>query len=117
MTTTAESTITPEQVIDIVCQFYELDVDRMTKRIPETGRHYRSKEYVKGRQFVCYWLRKNTILSCSAVGSYFEKLDHSTVLHSVDTVIDEMNLYSRYKKEIFALNKLIQDAENKPELV
>lgn len=107
------TTLKPEQVIDIICQFYELDVDRMVNRIPETKRHYRSKEYVKGRQFFTYWMRKNTILSYKQIGKYLDMTDHSTLIHSVDTVVDEMNLYSRYKKEIFALNQLIQDKENK----
>lgn len=106
------TTITPEQVIDIICQFYELDVDRLTTRIPETKRHFRSKEYVKGRQFFAYWMRKNTINSYKQIGKYLDMTDHSTLIHSVDTVIDEMNLYSRYKKEIFALNQLIQEKEN-----
>lgn len=111
------TTLKPEQVIDIVCQFYELDVDRLTKRIPETGRHYRAKDYVKGRQFICYWLRKNTTITLKGIGRLMDGYDHSSVLHSEEQVIEEMNLYSRYKKEIFALNQLIQDAENKPELV
>lgn len=111
------TTITPEQVIDIVCQFYELDVDRLVKRIPETGRHYRSKEYVKGRQFICYWMRKNTIMTLNQVGALMEGLDHSTVIHSVDTVNEEMNLYGKYRKEIFALNQMIQEVEKQQELV
>ena len=111
------TTITPQQVIDIVCQFYELDVDRLTKRIPETGRHYRSKEYVKGRQFVHYWLRKNTIMSLNKVGALFEGMDHSSIIHSVDTVNEEINLYDKYRKEIFALNQMIQELEKQPELV
>ena len=107
------TTITPEQVIDIVCQFYELDVDRMTKRIPETGRHYRSKEYAKGRQFFAYWMRKNTVLPFTQIAKLLDNMHHATLIHSVDKVNDEMNLYSRYKKEIFTLNQLIQDKESK----
>jgi len=110
MTTTLK-TVTPEVLIDIVCKFYELDVDRLKKRIPETGRHYRSKEYVKGRQFIHYWLRKNTSMTLKKVGSIMEGMDHATVSHSIVTVVDEMNLYSSYKKEIFALNQLIQQYE------
>jgi len=110
---TATTVITPEVLIDIVCKYYELDVDRLTKRIPETGRHYRSKEYVKGRQFIHYWMRKNTSMSLKRVGSFMENMNHSTICHSIETVNDEMNLYSSYKKEIFTLNQLIQQYEEK----
>jgi chromosomal replication initiator protein len=104
------TTISPEEVIDIICQFYELDVEKLVKR-KETGRHHRSKEYVKGRQFFAYWMMKNTELSQTKVGRYLDGVDHSTISHSVDTVLEEMNLYSRYKKEIFTLNQLIQERE------
>lgn len=103
------TTITPEEVIDIVCQFYELDVDRLVKRIPETGRHYRSKDYVKGRQFIAYWLRKNTPMPLVKVGNILGGMHYSTIIHSVEQVNDEMNLYSSYKKEVFELNRLIQE--------
>lgn len=111
------TTITPEEVIDIICQFYELDIDRLTKRIPETKRHYRTKPYAKGRQFFAYWMRKNTIMSYKKIGEYLDNMDHSTLCHSIDTVLDEMNLYSKYKNEIFTLNQMIQDKETKLELV
>lgn len=111
MNTTTKQSITPEEVIDIVCQFYELDVDRVIKRNSVTGRHYRSAPYAKGRQFICYWMFKNTYRSLSQIGALMEGLNHSTVIHSINTVSDEMNLYSRYKSEIFALNQLIQEKE------
>jgi len=76
------TTITPEEIIDIICQFYHLDVDRMTNRIPETGRHYRSKEYAKGRQFFAYWMRKNTLLSYKKIGEYLDMQHHTTLMHS-----------------------------------
>lgn len=111
------TTINPEQVIEIVCQFYELDVDKMIKRIPETGRHYRAKEYVKGRQFVHYWMFKNTTMTLKRIGSFMEDIHYSTVLHSIATVEDEMNLYGKYKSEIFKLNQLIQKKESELEKV
>ena len=111
------TTITPEQVIDVICQFYNLDVDRLIKRIPETGRHFRTTPYVKGRQFFAYWMRKNTLLSLKEIGALMEGVDHSTILHSIDTVLEEMSLYDKYRKEIFALNQMIQEVEKSPELV
>jgi len=111
------TTLTPEQVIDVICQFYELDVDRLVKRIPETGRHFRTTPYVKGRQFFAYWMRKNTLLTFKQIGGYMENMHWATMIHSFETVADEINLYDKYKKEVFQLNQLIQDVEKSPELV
>lgn len=77
-----------EVIIKEACDFFQQDHQVIKSRC-------RKREYVLVRQFAEYFMRKSTTMSLEAIGSHFNH-DHATVLHSIRTVNDliEVNGYA-----------------------
>jgi len=68
----------------------------------------RSKEYAVPRQYAMYIVRELTKSSCSQIGRDFKK-DHSTVMHNINKVIEDMN---NDLKIYNTVNDLIKNIKN-----
>lgn len=61
----------------------------------------RKRERVQVRQIAIYLIRKKwPVISQKAVGEFFNKLDHSTVIHACQTVEDLMFSDQQVKKDV-----------------
>lgn len=82
-----------EHIRDIVCQ--ELQVK------PELVHTKTRKRYVvKARQTTMYFIKNLTKHSLKTIGAFFGGFDHTTVIHSYDTVTDLLETDSEYVKEV-----------------
>ena len=74
---------TPETIIDYICKFYNIDEQIIRGQ-------QRQRDAVNGRQIAMYLIRRMTNLSLMDIGKEFGGRDHTTVLHSIDKVEQQM---------------------------
>lgn len=72
---------TPEMIIQYVCDNESVYRDNIGEKI-------RKREVVAARQVAMFFLRKYTDLSLKSIGVIFNGRDHTTVIHSCQTVKD-----------------------------
>ncbi|MEQ1733652.1 MAG: helix-turn-helix domain-containing protein [Bacteroidia bacterium] len=76
----------------------------------------RSFEYVRARTFFMYWLKHNTNLSLSAIGTKVRK-NHATVLYSLRNLNNEFELYPNLKRRYELLAQRINNLTVKTPLL
>ncbi|MGK7312060.1 MAG: chromosomal replication initiator protein DnaA [Candidatus Longimicrobiales bacterium M2_2A_002] len=84
---------TPEAIRERVAREYDVTVDALTSR-------RRTKEVTVPRQIAMYLIRELLDLPLSTVGDYFGGRDHSTVIHSVNKVEEEMGADDAFRHRV-----------------
>jgi len=94
--------ITTEVNIDYIqksiCEFFKVTLDEVKSKS-------RKKELVVPRQVGIYLAKNYTMLSLKTIGLYFGGRDHSTVIHSVETVEDMMVTDKKFKSQMVEIQK------------
>jgi hypothetical protein len=96
--------LTPEQIIQIVAEYYEIPVkDVMTVS--------QRREIVTVRAVSCFFMKKYIRgITLTQIGSYFpgrnKAKDHATVLHLIKSVNNLVDSDKSYKADIECLNEL-----------
>ncbi|MGN6507433.1 MAG: helix-turn-helix domain-containing protein, partial [Tepidisphaeraceae bacterium] len=75
--------ITIQQILDVVTKFYGV-------RLADLQSKKRNKSIAFPRQVCMFLARKHTRYSLEEIGGYFGGRDHTTVLHAVRTVDDDV---------------------------
>ena len=83
----------PGVIIDYVCKFYNLDEESI--RGPQ-----RRRDMTQARQVAMYLIRSMTNLSLDDIGREFGDRDHTTVLHSLDKVENQMKTDSAFAEVV-----------------
>ena len=92
--------ITPQLIIDIVAEHFGITAeDLISKR--------RNSEFVQPRQICMYLCRKMTSESLQSIGKSLGKKDHTTVIHGIDKVADEIETNEELKNKIEIIKKKI----------
>ena len=79
----AKRKVTPKLIIDIVAEHFNISPeDILSKR--------RNSEYVQPRQICMYLCRHLTDESLQSIGKSLGKKDHTTVIHGIDKIADEI---------------------------
>jgi chromosomal replication initiator protein len=91
---TSKDRLTLPDIMNAVCNYYQVE-----------SRHLfgikRNRPYVRPRQIVCYIAKYNIPdITLKEIGRYLGNRDHSTVIHSVRSVEDEMSYNKRFSDEI-----------------
>ncbi len=94
--------IYPKDVIDIVCDFYNITEEDIK------GRN-RAREVSYPRQIAMYIMREVTDYSLPKIGSLFGGRDHTTVMHACDKVNTDMQENTEFK---ITVNDLINKVKN-----
>ena len=84
-----EVSITIQEIEDIVCGYFDVD-----KELLHTNT--RKRPVVNARQITMYFAKKYTKLSFQRIGDYFNGFDHTTIIHSCQTVEDLMDSDKEY---------------------
>jgi len=82
-----------ENIVKFVCYRYKTTMERMSAKS-------RKREDVEGRQVAQYLLATYTQMSLKAIGQKFGGRDHSTVIHSRDTVRDIAATNRAYREKL-----------------
>ena len=84
---------------DTVCNFYNLEVSLLhTKR--------RTREIALARQMTLFLARNTTKLSLKTIGEFYKR-DHTTVIHSVQTIRNLIDTDSQIKEEVEYLKSIL----------
>lgn len=81
-----------------VCEYFNISVEDMKSKS-------RKKELVIPRQVGIYIAKNYTTLSLKTIGLYYGGRDHSTVIHSVESVEDMMVTDKKFRAQMVELQK------------
>ena len=80
-----QETVTIPRIINVVCERYNLtQADMISKKKP--------REIAYPRQIAMYLCRKMTEEPLEEIGKYFGGRDHTTVIHGVSKIEDDLDL-------------------------
>ena len=92
--------ITPNLIIDVVAEHYGVSASDITSK-------RRNQEFVLPRQIVMYLCRQLTEVSLNNVGKILGKKDHTTVIHGVNKIEEDIKKNEELKNNIDAIIKKI----------
>jgi chromosomal replication initiator protein len=89
-----------KKIAESVAEFYNISMEDLIKQS-------RKKEFVKPRQIAMYLIRKELDSSFPSIGDFFGGRDHTTVMHAVDKVQNQISQKDSFKQEVdLILDKL-----------
>ena len=97
----SKSPINIDQIQRTVCEFYDIPEDLLRAKT-------RKQEVVNARQVAMFLSKELTNSSLKTIGLHFGGRDHSTVIHSCQTIQDRIQNDSVFKQNIDQLRKRIE---------
>ncbi|MDR3680017.1 MAG: chromosomal replication initiator protein DnaA [Flavipsychrobacter sp.] len=98
---TAIREITIENIQKMVCDYYHIAYDKLLAKT-------RKREVVQARQITMYLAKKFTKSSLKNIGEHFGGFDHTTVIHSCQTVENLMDTDVEYKEHLLEIQQKVQ---------
>jgi chromosomal replication initiation ATPase DnaA len=87
-----------DKIMEVVKHHFGVDFTRKTRKF----------QYKEARQVACYLFRRFTGLSLGDIAGYVGVGDHTTVLHSIKKVEDNMYIDSSYKDVVIELENILK---------
>lgn len=97
----ASKEISMETIQNTICDYYEVSLDLIKGRT-------RKRPIVLARQLSMYFAKQYTNHSLKAIGDHFGGRDHSTVIHSCQTIKDQIDTDSEFGETVEELRKRIE---------
>lgn len=98
---TSAREITIESIQKMVCDYYTVPYDRLLQKT-------RKREIVQARQITMYLAKAFTKNSLKTIGEHFGGRDHTTVIHSCQTVKDLMDTDTSFRDSVMELQQKVQ---------
>jgi chromosomal replication initiator protein len=98
---TSSKEITIDTIQKMVCDFFDLPYDRLLQKT-------RKREIVQARQITMYLAKIFTKNSLKTIGEHFGGRDHTTVIHSCQTVKDLMDTDNMFRESVMELQQKVQ---------
>lgn len=95
--------ITIELIQRMVCEYFDIAYERLLQKT-------RKREIVQARQITMYLAKTFTKNSLKTIGEHFGGRDHTTVIHSCDTVKDLMDTDRAYRENVMELTEKLRFA-------
>lgn len=92
--------VTPQLIIDVVAEHYGITSDDIVSK-------KRNSEFVLPRQVTMYLIRNLTATSLINIGKILGKKDHTTIIHGVNKITDEIQNNDELKSQIETIKKKI----------
>ena len=96
-----EGEVSIDYIQKLIADYFDVEHDQLKAKV-------RKKEIVIARQVAMYFVKEYTNHSLKAIGSYFGGRDHSTVIHSIQSVNDMMDTDKSFKKQMRELTKKLK---------
>jgi chromosomal replication initiator protein len=93
--------ITIDAIQKLVCEYYDIGYDKLQAKT-------RKREIVQARQISMYLAKKFTKNSLKTIGEHFGGRDHTTVIHSCQTVNDLMDTDNLFRDQVKELQQKVQ---------
>ncbi len=88
--------LTVDDILDKVCQHYNVSPDKVFSRS-------RKRDYVTVRQVSMYLAQKYTKMPATRIGQLIGNRDHSTVIHSCNTIEQRLKIDKAFQEEISSI--------------
>src|SRR3954469_25050822 len=98
---TSSKEITIESIQKMVCEYFDVPYDKLLQKT-------RKREIVQARQITMYLAKSFTKNSLKTIGEHFGGRDHTTVIHSCQTVKDLMDTDSMFRENVVELTQKVQ---------
>jgi len=98
---TSARELTIENIQKMVCEYFHIQYDRLLAKT-------RKREVVQARQITMYFAKKFTKNSLKHIGEHFGGFDHTTVIHSCQTVENLMDTDAEYKEHLLEIQQKVQ---------
>ncbi|MBO5057427.1 MAG: chromosomal replication initiator protein DnaA [Lachnospiraceae bacterium] len=92
--------VTPQLIINVVAEHFGINPDDIISK-------RRNSEFVQPRQICMYLCRKMTAESLQSIGKALGKKDHTTVIHGIEKITDEVKTNEELKNRIDIIMKKI----------
>ncbi len=92
--------ITPSLIIEVVAEHFGVNADDITSK-------KRNSEFVQPRQIVMYLCRHMTATSLQSIAKILGKKDHTTVIHGINKITEELETNDELKNKIEIIKKKI----------
>ncbi|ANI87844.1 chromosomal replication initiation protein DnaA [Arachidicoccus ginsenosidimutans] len=93
--------VTIDAIQKMVCEYFDVPYNRLLEKT-------RKREVVQARQITMYLSKTFTKNSLKTIGEHFGGRDHTTVIHSCQTVKDLMDTDSVFKENVMELTQKVQ---------
>ncbi|HYE94731.1 MAG TPA: chromosomal replication initiator protein DnaA [Rubricoccaceae bacterium] len=97
----ARRSLTVEEITRVVCEFLQIPEDLVRART-------RKREVVEARQVAMYFAKQLTKHSLKTIGLHFGGRDHSTVIHAVQSVEDQIETDGHFREKIEEMKKKLE---------
>lgn len=98
---TTSKEITIDTIQKMVCEYYDIPYDKLQAKT-------RKREIVQARQISMYLAKNHTKSSLKTIGDHFGGRDHTTVIHSCQTVKDLMDTDTMIREQVKELQQKVQ---------
>ena len=98
---TSNKEITIESIQKIVCEYFDVKFEKLLQKT-------RKREIVQARQITMFLSKMFTKNSLKTIGDHFGGRDHTTVIHSCQTVKDLMDTDVLFKEHVMELQQKVQ---------
>lgn len=95
--------VTPALIINVVAEHFGVKPEDITSK-------KRNSEFVQPRQVVMYLCRELTDTSYTNIGKLLGKKDHTTIIHGVNKITEELKLNEELKNKVDIIQKKINPA-------
>ena len=98
---TSSKEITIDTIQKMVCEFFDVPYERLLHKT-------RKREIVQARQISMFLAKGFTKNSLKTIGEHFGGRDHTTVIHSCQTVKNLMDTDTLFKENVLELTQKVQ---------
>ncbi len=98
---TSSKEITIDAIQKMVCDYFDVPYEKLLQKT-------RKREIVQARQITMYLAKTFTKNSLKTIGEHFGGRDHTTVIHSCQTVKDLMDTDNMFKESVLELQQKVQ---------
>jgi chromosomal replication initiator protein len=98
---TSSKEITIDTIQKMVCEYFDVPYDKLLQKT-------RKREIVQARQITMYLAKAFTKNSLKTIGEHFGGRDHTTVIHSCQTVKDLMDTDTTFRDSVMELQQKVQ---------
>ncbi|MFM2363375.1 MAG: chromosomal replication initiator protein DnaA [Sphingobacteriales bacterium] len=98
---TSSKEITIDTIQKMVCDYFDVPFDKLLQKT-------RKREIVQARQITMYLAKAFTKNSLKTIGEHFGGRDHTTVIHSCQTVKDLMDTDNMFRENVMELQQKVQ---------
>lgn len=90
--------LTVDDILDAVCNHYHVTAANINSKS-------RKRDFVQARQICMYFAQKYTKMPASRIGKLIGNRDHSTVIHSCNTVERKLSTSKEFQQEMTEIEK------------